>query len=418
MPSAIVPTPSTSSLPGALTSEQKILPVRARTLAIYVHWPFCEKKCPYCDFNSHVRAHVDQTRWRKALLRELGHMADRTDGYRVGSIFFGGGTPSLMPPDTVAAVIAGTKQLWPVDADVEITLEANPSSVEAGRFAGYRRAGVNRVSLGVQALDEAALRFLGRLHNASEALAALEVARQTFDRYSFDLIYARPGQSLESWRDELSRALAFHGGHVSLYQLTIEQDTAFYRRHARGEFSLPDEDLAADLFELSDEITKKAWLFAYEVSNYARKGEACRHNLTYWQAGHYVGVGPGAHGRLPVGMTGSEYLKGEALATAQEKRPELWLERVESQGHGTIAEERISVTTRACEAVMMSLRLRDGSDKALFAERIGAPLASFVDRAALADLVALGFLEDSPHYLRTTNRGRLLLNSLTGRLLG
>ncbi len=418
MPSATAPTLSTNFSPGALTSEEQAVLPEAKTLAIYVHWPFCEKKCPYCDFNSHVRAHVDQERWREALLQELSYMASRTQGYRVGSVFFGGGTPSLMPPETVAAVIAGISRLWSVDDDLEITLEANPSSVEAARFAGYREAGVNRVSLGIQALDDEALSFLGRLHNASEALAALEVARKTFDRYSFDLIYARPEQTLQGWRDELARALELHGGHVSLYQLTIEQDTAFYRRHKRGEFALPDEDLAADLFALTDEMTKDAGLFAYEISNHARKGEECRHNLTYWQAGYYVGVGPGAHGRLPVVNAGGEVFRGEALATAQEKRPELWLEQVNSCGHGTNAEERISAETRAHEAVMMGLRLTDGIDKTLFADRIGTPLASVIDGDALADLVALGFLEDSPRRLRTTDEGRLLLNSLTGRLLG
>lgn len=391
---------------------KKPVPVN-EPLAIYVHWPFCEKKCPYCDFNSHVRATVDQPRWRDALISELHHMAARTRGYRVGSVFFGGGTPSLMPPQTVAAVLDAIDRLWPLEPDPEITLEANPSSVEAARFQGYRAAGVNRVSLGVQALDDKTLSFLGRLHSVTEAFAALDVAKKTFDRYSFDLIYARPGQSLANWREELNRALDLHGGHLSLYQLTIEQDTAFYRRHARGEFSLPDEDLGADLFALTDEMTKQAGLHAYEISNHARKGEECRHNLTYWQGGFYVGAGPGAHGRLPVvGVT------GQACATAQIKRPEDWLSAVDNHGHGTQSEDGISADIRAQEAVMMGLRLTNGIDKVRFAAATGQALVSVIDKAALADLVSLGLLADSPDCLRVTDQGRLVLNSLTGRLLG
>ncbi|GER01625.1 coproporphyrinogen III oxidase [Iodidimonas gelatinilytica] len=382
----------------------------APPLALYVHWPFCERKCPYCDFNSHVREQVDHDRWRRALLADMRHFAQQTPNHILHSIFFGGGTPSLMHPRTVAALIEEAAILWPTVDDLEITLEANPSSVEAARFAAYRTAGVNRVSLGVQALDDASLRFLGRLHTADEALRALEIARTTFDRLSFDLIYARPEQSLAQWREELTRALSFHAGHLSAYQLTIEQDTAFFRRHARGEFHLPDEDLAADLFALTEDLAEAQGLLPYEISNYAKPGAESRHNLAYWQAGHYVGIGPGAHGRLPLP-------EGAALATQQSKRPETWLDQVENKGHGSENTETVTADQRCEEAVMMGLRLTKGIDKALFAARLGRPLEQAVNPQAMADLIDLGMLCDSPTHLATTPDGRLLLNSLTSRLL-
>ena len=378
-----------------------------------MHWPFCLAKCPYCDFNSHVRGQVDDAGWRAALIAELRATRAQTGPMPATSLFFGGGTPSLMPPATVAAVIEAVTEAWPpADArDFEITLEANPSSVEAGRFAGYRAAGVNRVSLGVQALEDAALAFLGRLHSAAEALNALEIARRQFEHFSFDLIYARPAQTLAAWRAELARALALAGGHLSLYQLTIEQDTAFFRRHARGDFTLPDSDLAADMFELTQDMTTAAGLPAYEISNHATPGRESRHNLAYWQAGYYAGIGPGAHGRLPDA-------NGAVIATARIARPEDWLAAVERAGHGTAETEPVAPDVRAAEAVMMGLRLTAGIDKALFARRIGRPVESCIDAAALAQMTTDGLLEDTPTYLRPTSHGRLLLNAVTGKLLG
>src|SRR5262245_38165171 len=276
---------------------------------LYVHWPFCLSKCPYCDFNSHVRAAIDHSRWRAALLRELDHYAAHTRGRRLTSIFFGGGTPSLMEPATVAAVIERAAEHWPLASDVEITLEANPTSVEAGKFAAFRTSGVNRVSLGVQALNDADLKFLGRHHSAAEARAAIDIARRHFARYSFDLIYARPGQSAAAWRSELAEAVGLAGDHLSVYQLTIEPETVFGAAHRRGELAVPREEEAAALFELTQERLGEAGLPAYEISNHARPGGESRHNLTYWRYGDYVGIGPGAHGRLTVGS--------EKLATRQ-----------------------------------------------------------------------------------------------------
>ncbi|MGE5503644.1 MAG: radical SAM family heme chaperone HemW, partial [Actinomycetota bacterium] len=268
------------------------------SLAVYIHWPFCLSKCPYCDFNSHVAAAIDQRRWRAALLAELEWFAALAPGRTVTSIFFGGGTPTLMDPDTAGALVDRVKALWATAPDLEVTLEANPSTVEAGRFRAFRAAGVGRLSLGIQALDDAALKLLGRRHDLAEALAALAVARQTFDRFSFDLIYARPGQTVAAWRDELARALDMAGDHLSLYQLTIEEGTAFAPVFARGDLVLPPEDEAAEMFEATQDMTAAAGLPAYEVSNHARPGQESRHNLTYWLGGDYAGVGPGAHGRL------------------------------------------------------------------------------------------------------------------------
>ncbi len=377
-----------------------------------MHWPFCLAKCPYCDFNSHVRGQVDDARWRAALIAEIRSARAATGPMPATSLFFGGGTPSLMPPETVAAVIDAVSEAWPPQdaSGFEITLEANPSSVEAGRFAGYRAAGLNRVSLGVQALEDSALAFLGRLHSAAEALAALKIARRRFDRVSFDLIYARPEQALADWRAELGRALDLAGGHLSLYQLTIEQDTAFFRRHARGDFALPDPEQAADMFDLTQEMTAAAGLPAYEISNHAATGQESRHNLAYWRAGWYAGIGPGAHGRLPGP-------RGAAIATARIARPEDWLGAVERDGQGTAETETVAPDVRAAEAVMMGLRLSDGIDKALFARRIGRPLEAVVDDDVLADLTAEGLLENGPTHLTATARGRLLLNEVTGALL-
>ncbi|MFO7482571.1 radical SAM family heme chaperone HemW, partial [Oceanibaculum nanhaiense] len=291
------------------------------SLAVYVHWPFCRSKCPYCDFNSHVSASIDHARWRAALLREIDHYADRTLGRTVSSIFFGGGTPSLMEPATAAAVIEHIGKRWRLDAGVEITLEANPTSVEAALLAGFRSAGVNRVSLGVQALNDADLHFLGREHSAREALDAVAIAARLFDRFSFDLIYARPGQTVEAWEAELRQALSHAAGHISAYQLTIEEGTPFHLRHARGEFRIPDEDTGAALYEATQDVLEQAGLPAYEISNHARPGEESRHNLAYWRYADYAGIGPGAHGRLTLAQG--------KIATRQHRAPQIWLERVE-----------------------------------------------------------------------------------------
>jgi len=296
-------------------------------LGVYLHWPFCKSKCPYCDFNSHVREGVEQGRWRRALLTELEYAAREAPGRQVETMFFGGGTPSLMEPETVGALIKRTRELWDTAADVEITLEANPTSVEAGRFAALAEAGVNRVSLGLQALDPAALKFLGREHSVDEALDALAIARKNFARHSFDLIYARPGQTPETWAEELERALALAGEHLSLYQLTIERGTKFFSEHARGAIALPVEEAAAEMFEQTQTRLAQAGLPAYEISNHARPGAACRHNLIYWRYQDYVGVGPGAHGRFTTGDA--------KRATRRTSGPEGWLLAIERDGHGT-----------------------------------------------------------------------------------
>jgi putative oxygen-independent coproporphyrinogen III oxidase len=378
-------------------------------LGVYIHWPFCKSKCPYCDFNSHVREGVDQTRWRAALLAELEHAAREAPDRRVETMFFGGGTPSLMEPDTVGALIARTRQLWDTAGDVEITLEANPTSVEASRFAALAQAGVNRVSLGVQALDPAALEFLGREHSTDEAIAAIETARRHFARYSFDLIYARPGQTAEAWRAELDQALALAGEHLSLYQLTIERGTRFYAEHARGGFVLPGEEEAARMFEDTQARLEAAGLPAYEISNHAAAGAACRHNLIYWRYQDYVGVGPGAHGRFAEGET--------KRATRRASGPENWLAEVEAQGHGTVEVSAVTGQDRVEEALMMGLRLSEGIDRALFAAVAGADPVEALGEARLAPLVEAGFLEVAPAHLRATAAGRQRLNAILERLI-
>jgi oxygen-independent coproporphyrinogen-3 oxidase len=386
---------------------------------IYIHWPFCRAKCPYCDFNSHVREAIDQARWRRALLAELDHYAAMTPGRRVTSLFFGGGTPSLMDPETVAAVIARTGAAWALAPDVEITLEANPTSVEAGRFAAYREAGVNRVSLGVQSLDDRALAFLGRQHSAAEALAALEVARNHFPRWSFDLIAARPGQDPVSWRAELVQALAQEPTHLSVYQLTIEPGTAFHGAQRRGELVMPGEAVGAALFEATRELLDGAGLPAYEISNHARPGAECRHNLTYWRYGDYLGVGPGAHGRITLasreaGQTGGP---GEKLATRQHRAPEAWLAAVERHGHATRARDPVPAEARLEELLMMGLRLTEGVARAAFRRETGREPEQVLDAERLAILIEGGFLELDAVGLRATADGRLRLDALLGRLL-
>jgi len=380
------------------------------TLALYVHWPFCLSKCPYCDFNSHVRDAVDQDRWRAALVREIAYVAALTGRRTVTSVFFGGGTPSLMPAGTVAAVLGAAAASWCLADDVEITLEANPTSVEAARFRDFREAGVNRVSVGVQALDDAALRFLGREHDATAALAAIEAARATFARFSFDLIYDRPGQTVAGWREELARALALAGDHLSLYQLTIEKGTPFFAARRDGAFALPDEDTSAELFEATQEMCEAAGLPAYEISNHARRGAECRHNLTYWTGGDYAGIGPGAHGRLT--------LSGVATATEQTPAPETWLAAVEADGHGTRLSQPLAPHTRIEEMVMTGLRLAAGIGRDAFELRASIEIEDALEPRRLRRLIEGGLLEIDENGLRTTPEGRLKLNAVLGALLG
>ncbi len=387
---------------------------------VYVHWPFCAAKCPYCDFNSHVR-HVapDQKRFAAALVRELGHFAERTPGRRVTSVFLGGGTPSLMAPETVETVLSAIAGYWSVDEAAEITMEANPSSVEAERFRGYRAAGVNRLSLGVQALHDADLKALGRLHDAATALAAIETARATFPRLSFDLIYARPGQTPQAWEAELTRALDLAADHLSLYQLTIEPDTAFAALHAAGKLQIPDPDLAADLYALTQQVTEARGLPAYEISNHAVPGAESRHNLTYWRYGEYVGVGPGAHGRLASGAGVSAQIGGgpdEAtgrVATVTERSPEAWLAAVEAEGHGVVFEEEIVGESAGDEMLVMGLRLLEGIDPARYTALSGRTL----DPRRLADLQAHGMVEELPNgHLRATREGWFVLDAVVADL--
>ena len=375
----------------------------AAPLALYIHWPFCVSKCPYCDFNSHVRATVDESLWHDALLADLAHEAALLPGRRLGSIFFGGGTPSLMPPATVAALVAAATSAWAPVGDVEITLEANPSSVEAARFADLAAAGVNRVSLGLQALDDAALRFLGRAHDVTEGLGALDVAQRHFARVSFDLIYARPGQTQAAWDAELAQALSFGTEHLSLYQLTIEPGTRFATEAAAGRLTIPDGDAAADLFELTRARTAAAGLPAYEISNHARPGAESRHNLAYWRYRDYAGIGPGAHGRR------------DHLATFRRKKPENWLAAVARNGHGLESEEPLDAATRVGEALLMGLRLREGVDVAAIAAAGGMRVEDIVDLAAIAALPALIVREGTR--LRVTEAGMILLDAILPKVV-
>lgn len=371
---------------------------------IYIHWPYCAAKCPYCDFNSHVKRELSEKRYLAAILRELDYYAGLAPRRVVSSIFFGGGTPSLMLPATAERILDVIASHWPVEPNVEITLEANPSSVEAGRFADFRRAGVNRVSLGVQSLRDDQLRFLGRLHNADEARTAIDVANTHFDRVSFDLIYARPGQTAAEWRTELTEALALASSHLSLYQLTIEPGTPFFRLREAGKLRVPEDDAAATLYEVTQELCEAAGLPAYEISNHARAGEEARHNLLYWRYGEYAGVGPGAHGRI-AGPQGR-------LALSAERDPGKWAALVESDGHGLIQREALSQLAEAEEMLLMGLRLTEGFSLANLRERTGYDIPDEV----VGMLIKQGLLEAGAdaHCDRifATASGRLLLNSL------
>ena len=377
---------------------------------IYVHWPFCRAICPYCDFNVHRRKAVEQARWRQALLRELEHFAARAPGRAATSLYFGGGTPSLMAPETVAAVIECARRHLGLAPDAEVTLEANPSSAEAGRFAEFRAAGVTRLSLGVQALDDAALTALGRDHDTAEARRALAVAADVFPAMTFDLIYARPGQTALAWRRELDSALALVSGHLSLYQLTIEPGTAFHRAARRGALNLPGDDAAATLYTLAQERCAAAGLSAYEISNHAAPGHEGRHNLTCWRYGEYLGIGPGAHGRFTVGS--------ERHYARQLQRPEAWLEAVESTGNGTEASGPIDRAARATEMLLMGLRLAEGVSLARFEAVVGLPFAAIIPRQTLEPLLEGGLVALEDHRLRATVHGRRLLDGVLERLLG
>lgn len=365
-----------------------------------MHWPYCARKCPYCDFNSHVRGHMPEAEWLEGILAELEHEASLTAGQTLTSIFFGGGTPSLMTPASAGAIIDRAAALWRAAPKLEITLEANPSTVEAERFSGFRKAGINRVSLGLQALNDADLSALGRTHDAATGIAALDMAQAHFPRVSFDLIYTREGQSAADWERELRRALSFGTEHLSLYQLTIEPGTHFATRHAAGDLILPAEDPAADMFEMTRAITAEAGLPAYETSNYARPGAESRHNLTYWRYGDYAGVGPGAHGRRA------------GRATVRTRLPERWLSRLAERGAVPATEERIAPGKAATEALMMGLRLTEGIDAARFQVRTGVPLADAIDTEAAARLQAYGLLSWTGKTLRLTEPGHAVLNSI------
>jgi oxygen-independent coproporphyrinogen-3 oxidase len=378
-------------------------------LALYIHWPFCLAKCPYCDFNSHVREVLPQARFRAALLRELEWEAARLGRRPMRSIFFGGGTPSLMEPETVGALITAARTLFAPADDLEITLEANPTSIEAGRFAGYREAGVNRVSIGIQSLHEPDLRRLGRQHSAAQAVAALEIGRRLFPRLSFDLIYARPGQTLAAWREELARALDLAADHLSLYQLTIEPGTAFEALYRRGEIVLPDEETAAALYEATAEEAARFGLLPYEVSNYARPGSESRHNLAYWRYGDYAGIGPGAHGRVSLG--------DRLLATRRHRAPEIWADRVEALGHGSGQDVAVTPEERAREMLLMGLRLSEGISAQRFAARTGMALADAIEPDILEQAIEAGYLVEEPDGLRATREGRLRLDALLGALV-
>lgn len=386
-------------------------PATPQGTALYVHWPFCKKKCPYCDFNSHVREGVDHGAWRAALLRELGYWQARAPEKVITSIFFGGGTPSLMEPETVAAIIDETRRLWPQTGETEITLEANPTSVEAAKFYALRAAGVNRVSLGVQSLRAESLQFLGREHSADEARAAIALAAELFPRYSFDLIYALPEQGLGEWEAELAEALTLARGHLSLYQLTIEENTAFHHAyHVAHAFRLPEDSLAAELFAQTNAQMAAAGLPAYEISNYAKPGDASRHNLSYWRGESYFGIGPGAHGRV-------DLADGTRRATRTQKSPERWIDAVTRVGHGIEEEITLTCEERAEEKILMGLRLTDG----LMLQQLRSDEQQYLEEkwrdGRVENLTKLGLLDTGPDGLRATEAGKLVLNRVIEMLL-
>ena len=378
---------------------------RSGGFGLYVHWPFCASKCPYCDFNSHVTANIDQRKWAQAYRDDLALTGAEAPGRVLNSIFFGGGTPSLMEPETVAAVIEAARSHWPFANDIEITLEANPTSVEMGRFRGFSDAGVNRLSMGVQALNDADLHKLGRMHSVAEARAAFDIARACFDRISFDLIYARQDQSREAWRSELSEALSMAADHLSLYQLTIEPGTAFGARHSKGGLKgLPDDDHAADMYLETQDICAAAGMPAYEVSNHAAPGAESRHNLVYWRQGDWAAVGPGAHGRMT--------LNGTRYATEAHRAPGEWLAAVGAQGRGESLREALPLDDRALEYLLMSMRLSEGMEVSRYENLAGTTLPA----ARVSDLLQLGLIEVLAGRVRATDQGRPVLNGILREL--
>lgn len=377
---------------------------------VYVHWPFCLSKCPYCDFNSHVRAAEDTSDWLSPYLTELDFEGQSQGNRTVTSVFFGGGTPSLMPPILVEQILEKISKIWNFSPDAEITLEANPTSVEKGRFQAFKAAGVNRVSLGVQSLRDDALKLLGRGHSAAEAIDAIQLARSTFDRYSFDLIYTRPGQTVSAWVLELEEALKLAGDHLSLYQLTIEPGTVFHTLARRGELPMPDDDDAAVLFESTQELMNKAGLKAYEISNHAVENGACRHNLTYWRYEDYVGIGPGAHGRLT--------RSGRKFAVSRRRSPEGWRIQVQQQGHGIEHEQELSLDDRLAECVLMGLRLQEGITDSRFIAASGRSFSEALDERRISSLTNAGLIIYSGETLRATPAGQQRLNAVIDHLLG
>lgn len=380
-----------------------------RKTGIYIHWPFCKSKCPYCDFNSHVREAIDERAWESAYVKTLESYAARLPGREIASVFFGGGTPSLMPPRTVEAILSAIRKNWSVAEDIEITLEANPTSVESEKLKAFRQAGVNRVSLGIQALNDKDLKFLGRKHNVREALEALEIAQNIFDRFSFDLIYARPEQSLKQWEAELKEATGYSGGHLSLYQLTIERNTPFYMDHVQGKFTMPTENLAADFYNLTQDILSAGGLPAYEISNHARPGQESRHNMIYWRYSDYIGVGPGAHGRLT--------MERQKFATREHSAPEIWLEKAGQSGEAAHPYEPLSRRDRFLEALMMGLRLEEGVSVQRLEAEGDASLDDFLDRSKMQDLQNQGWLNLSSERLRLEREGLLRLNAVIPYIL-
>ena len=376
---------------------------------IYVHWPFCKAKCPYCDFNSHVSESIDHKKWAKSYIRELDYTAEMTGKRQVSSVFFGGGTPSLMKPQTVETILTHINDIYDVTPDIEITLEANPTSIEANKFSDFRAAGINRVSVGVQSLNDKDLNFLGREHSAEEALAALKIANDNFDRVSFDLIYARPQQTIENWKKELSEAVMHTKGHLSLYQLTIEQGTPFYAQHARGDFRVPEQDQAGEFYEVTQEVLDKAGLPAYEISNHAVKGQESRHNMIYWQYGDYAGIGPGAHGRLTV--------DGRKLATRTHRAPDIWLGKIEGVHHGYHPFDEVAADERLTEMMMMGLRLREGVALKKIKTETGKNWNEVLSEEKVQKLCDEGLLKLTDTHIQPTQEGMQRLNGLLGYLL-
>ena len=378
-------------------------------LSLYIHWPFCESKCPYCDFNSHVRSEIDQERWKKALLSELATECNLYPDRRISSLFFGGGTPSLMKPDTITALLQAVDQYWGLENNVEITLEANPNSVEKTQFKNFRTAGINRLSIGAQSFDDKALKFLGRTHTAREVIAALDIARSTFSRYSFDLIYCRPQQSMDTWKKELTSALEFTNDHLSLYQLTIERGTPFFASHRDKKFKMPNEDTAAEQYEYTRDILSRAGLFPYEVSNHATPGGECRHNLTYWRYGDFAGIGPGAHGRVSD--------NGQKIAYRRISNPEKWLLQTEKTGTGLQKKHKLAPKEILQEMVLMGLRLTEGLDLHEVKKQTGNSIEYWFDPDNLMLLIEENLLVLTENKLQATQEGLLRLDSINSLLL-